>query len=40
MKSSKMTAAVHTGNKINEELIINNEEINNINVWADASVRP
>ena len=46
MKSSKMTAAVHThththtGNQINEKLIINNEEINNINVGADASVRP
>ena len=30
----------HTGNQINEELIINNEKINNINVGADASVRP
>ena len=30
----------HTGNQINEELIINNERINNINVGADASVRP
>ena len=44
MKSSKMTEAVHThthtGNKINEKLIINNERINNINVVADASVRP
>ena len=44
MKSSKMTETVHThthtGNKINEELIINNEKINNINVGADASVRP
>ena len=39
MKSYKMTAAVHTGNKINEELIINNEKINNINAVADASVR-
>ena len=29
----------HTGNQINEELIINNEGINNINVGADASVR-
>lgn len=40
MKSSKMTEAVYTGNKINEELIINNEKINNINAGADASVRP
>ena len=40
MKILKMTADVHTGNQINEELIINNEEINNINVGADASVRP
>ncbi len=40
MKILKMTADVHTGNKINEELIINNEKINNINAWADASVRP
>ncbi len=40
MKGSKITEAVHTGNQINEKLIINNEEINNINVGADASVRP
>ena len=44
MKSSKTIEAVHThthtGNQINEELIINNEGINNINVGADASVRP
>ena len=40
MKSSKMTEAVYTGNKINEKLIINNEKINNINAGADASVRP
>ena len=40
MKSYKMTEAVYIGNKINEELIINNEKINNINAGADASVRP
>ena len=38
MKKLKMLEEIHTGNQINEELIINNEKINNIN--ADASVRP
>ena len=40
MKKLKVLEGVHTGNQINEKLKINNEKINNINVGADASVRP
>ena len=38
MKNSEMIAPVYLA--VNEKLITNNEEINNMDVGADASVRP